>query len=229
MWGGEALLGKPGNWMRAASMRPFYLPGGDAAGREPWRAAAALAWETGMAWPELPADSALVHAVWQRRLNTQQTSAVGRLFDAAAAFTGLSSHASFEGQGPMYLEAACTGGASDAIILPLSRDEEGVWRSDWAPLVAMLLDATLSVSQRADLFHTSMAHALLAQVRAVQAIHPVQCVGLAGGVFQNRRLTELVVKLLMEAGVEVRLAQQVPINDGGISFGQIIEAGHRHE
>ncbi|WP_124950185.1 carbamoyltransferase HypF [Sulfuriferula thiophila] len=229
MWGGEALLGKPGNWMRAASMRPFYLPGGDTAGREPWRAAAALAWETGMAWPELPADSALVHAVWQRRLNTQQTSAVGRLFDAVAAFTGLSSHASFEGQGPMYLEAACTGSVCDAITLPLSRDEEGVWRSDWAPLVAMLLDATLSVSQRADLFHTSMAHALLAQVRAVQAIHPVQCVGLAGGVFQNRRLTELVVNLLTEAGVKVRLAQRVPINDGGISFGQIIEAGYRHE
>jgi hydrogenase maturation protein HypF len=42
-------------------------------------------------------------------------------------------------------------------------------------------------------------------------------------VFQNRRLTELVVDLLAAAGVQVRLAQRVPVNDGGISFGQIIE------
>jgi hydrogenase maturation protein HypF len=171
----------------------------------------------------VPADSGLIHAAWQRRMNTQPTSAVGRLFDAAAAFTGLIGNASFEGQGPMLLEAACTGSTCDAITLPLSCDAQGVWRSDWASLVTMLLDATLSVSQRADLFHVSLAHALLAQVRAVQATRQVACIGLAGGVFQNRRLTELVVDLLAAAGVQVRLAQRVPVNDGGISFGQIIE------
>ncbi|MDR3392547.1 MAG: carbamoyltransferase HypF [Sulfuriferula sp.] len=225
MWGGEALLGQPGNWMRAASMRPFYLPGGDAAGREPWRAAASLAWASGIEWAQLPAGSELVHTVWQRRINTQQTSAVGRLFDAAAAFTGLIRHASYEGQGPMLLEAACDGSAGDAIELPLSRDEEGVWRCDWAPLVTMLTDTALSVGQRAEVFHASMAHALLAQVRAIQTTHEIQCVGLTGGVFQNRRLTERVVELLTAAGLQVRLAQQIPVNDGGISFGQIVETG----
>ncbi|MES2000591.1 MAG: carbamoyltransferase HypF [Pseudomonadota bacterium] len=229
LWGGEALFGSPGNWVRAASMRPFHLPGGDAAGREPWRAAAALAWETGVDWPDVLADSGLIHAAWQRRMNTQPTSAVGRLFDAAAALTGLIGNASFEGQGPMLLEAACTGNACDAITLPLNCDAQGIWRSDWAPLVAMLPDARLSVSQRADLFHVSLAHALLAQVWAVQATRQVACIGLAGGVFQNRRLTELVVDLLTAAGVQVRLAQRVPVNDGGISFGQIMETGSSHD
>ncbi|MDX1697040.1 MAG: carbamoyltransferase HypF, partial [Thiohalobacterales bacterium] len=42
LWGGEALLGTPGNWQRVASLRPFHLPGGERAGREPWRSAAAL-------------------------------------------------------------------------------------------------------------------------------------------------------------------------------------------
>ena len=36
LWGGEALLGKPGQWHRAACFRPFRLPGGERAGREPW-------------------------------------------------------------------------------------------------------------------------------------------------------------------------------------------------
>ena len=50
LWGGEALAGKPGDWMRMASFRPFRLVGGDKAGREPWRSAAALTWAEGREW-----------------------------------------------------------------------------------------------------------------------------------------------------------------------------------
>ena len=42
LWGGEALLGRMGAWLRVATLRPFHLPGGERAGREPWRSAAAL-------------------------------------------------------------------------------------------------------------------------------------------------------------------------------------------
>ena len=40
----QALAGRPGNWQRRARFRPFRLVGGDKAGREPWRSAAALMW-----------------------------------------------------------------------------------------------------------------------------------------------------------------------------------------
>ena len=229
LWGGEALLGKPGQWTRVASMRQFFLPGGDAAGREPWRSAAALMWETGNDWHNLPAHAEGLRTAWQRRINTRSTSAVGRLFDAAAALSGLIEHASFEGHAPMLLEAACAGNACDAIPMPLNRDAQGIWRSDWAPLLPMLLDASLSISERADVFHASLARALLAQANAVLALHPVQCIGLAGGVFQNSRLTGLAVNLFASAGLQVRTAQRLPVNDGGLSFGQIIELGYRHE
>ena len=48
LWGGEALLGSAGVWRRVCSLRPFRLPGGERAGREPWRSAAALCWEAGV-------------------------------------------------------------------------------------------------------------------------------------------------------------------------------------
>jgi len=48
LWGGEALLGHPGVWSRVATFRPFAPQGGDKAAREPWRSAAALAWELGL-------------------------------------------------------------------------------------------------------------------------------------------------------------------------------------
>ena len=46
LWGGEALAGRPASWRRVASFRPFSLVGGDKAGREPWRSAAALLWDS---------------------------------------------------------------------------------------------------------------------------------------------------------------------------------------
>jgi hydrogenase maturation protein HypF len=35
LWGGEGLLGRPGAWSRVASFRPFRLPGGERAARQP--------------------------------------------------------------------------------------------------------------------------------------------------------------------------------------------------
>ena len=102
LWGGEAFTGAPGRWQHAASFRPFRLPGGDKAGREPWRAAAALLWESGQDAPFAPEP---LRQAWSARLNSPVSSAVGRLFDAAAALCGLCTHASFEGEGPMRLEA----------------------------------------------------------------------------------------------------------------------------
>ncbi|MEJ2604318.1 MAG: carbamoyltransferase HypF, partial [Gammaproteobacteria bacterium] len=56
LWGGEALVGRPGAWRRIASMRRIALPGGDRAGREPWRSAAAMHWECGLAYEDGPDD-----------------------------------------------------------------------------------------------------------------------------------------------------------------------------
>jgi hydrogenase maturation protein HypF len=85
LWGGEALLGRPGSWRRVCSMRPFRLPGGERAGRELWRSAAALHWECGQSWHDCPDPDDLAYNAWLRQMNCPETSAAGRLFDAAAA------------------------------------------------------------------------------------------------------------------------------------------------
>jgi hydrogenase maturation protein HypF len=222
LWGGEALLGRPGAWRRIGSLRPFHLPGGERAGREPWRSAAALCWETGHDWPELPPAAAVLRQAWQRRLNAPQTSAAGRLFDAAAALTGLCREASFEGQGPMLLEAACEGAAAP-VELPLRRNAAGVWITDWAPLLPVLLDTTRPVGVRAACFHASLAHALRQQARRAREEHGVDRIGVGGGVFQNRVLTEAAVALLENDGFTVHYPDHIPVNDAGLSLGQVIE------
>lgn len=227
LWGGEALLGRPGNWQRFATLRPFYLPGGERAGREPWRSAAAVCWETGKDWPQRPEVPSLLRQAWQRRLNTPQTTSAGRLFDAAAALTGLCSEASFEGQGPMLLEAI---GQRNGIPveLPLSRDEDGLLMADWEPLLDILMNEIRPVADRSTIFHASMAETILQQARQARTVHGINEIGLSGGVFQNRVLTELAVALLENDEFSVTLPETVPVNDAGISFGQVIEYAAIH-
>lgn len=242
LWGGEALWGQPGDWRRVGSWRRFRPLGGDRAAREPWRSAAALLWETGApcAWPAIDAKTlALAHAAWQRGINAPATSAVGRLLDAAAALVMGLTHTSHEAQGPMGLEgllardetsdrwpppAAAAQRPPDALTLPMSEDAQGVLRIDWAPLLPMLQDAHLCARERSRLLHESIAATAVEQVLRLRARYPFDAVALAGGVFQNRWLSERLLHALQAAGVPAHLPRQVPVNDGGLAWGQIVES-----
>ena len=223
LWGGEALAGAPGEWQRVSSFRPFRLVGGDKAGREPWRSAAALMWAEGYDWFPDIVGARLAHKAWNHGTNVFETSAVGRLFDAAAALVLGRNQSSFEGQGPMELEALARGGA-EPLALPLVEDEAGTLRSDWAPLLPVLTNGSLTPEARAGIFHESMAQALVDQALKIGERKEFDAIGLSGGVFQNRHLSELVVGKLDNLGIDVRLHEKVPANDGGLCFGQVIEA-----
>ncbi|MDJ0813930.1 MAG: carbamoyltransferase HypF [Woeseiaceae bacterium] len=226
LWGGEALLGRPGDWRRVCSLQTFRLPGGDKAGREPWRSAAAMHWACGKPWADCPDSDGLAYTAWQKNLNCVETSAVGRVFDAAAALVLGRTHVSFEAEGPMHLEAICQASAAP-IGMPLEKDDTGTWRADWRPLLDMLGDDNQSAALRAEVFHSSMAQLVLDQARAVRDEHGVSVVGLSGGVFQNRVLTDGAIELLRGDGFEVLLPSILPVNDAGLSYGQAAEMAAR--
>lgn len=222
IWGGETLVGRAGAWRRAGSLRPFSLPGGDRAARQPWRSALALCWETGAGWGGAPVDTALLRSAWEHGLNCPRTSSAGRLFDAAAALLGLVQEASFEGHAPMWLEAAAT--RAEPLSLPVTRSPGGVLLTDWEPLLAALQDETRSAGERSSLLHATLAHALVDQARQIRAETGIGRIGLTGGVFQNRRLTESATALAASDGFTVEMPRQLPVNDAGLSFGQLVEA-----
>ncbi len=228
LWGGETFAGSPGRWTRVASFRPFRLPGGDQVAYEPWRSAASLCWETGREPRELPPEGALLHRAWTRQVNSPWSTAVGRLFDAAAAFVLGIARTSYEAQGPMQLEAAAAP-VGFAEALPMAVGADGLLRADWAPLIDVLRDDVLSAAERAGYFHEALAATILAIAERERTRRGTCTVGLTGGVFQNRRLTESAVRLLEQAGFEVRLAEALPCNDAGIALGQVVEAVARGE
>ncbi len=226
LWGGEALLGAPGCWERVATFRPFAPPGGEKAGREPWRSAASLSWAIGLDFSPPDRNVALAKAAWLKNVNCPPTTAVGRLFDAAASFLNLVHDADFEAQGPIEVQAAAgaSAGMEGAISLPLHCRADGALEADWAPLVTLLCDEAISPSQRAAAFHASMALTLVVQAIAVRNVHGDFAVGLSGGVFQNRLLARLAQATLTQAGFRAYMPEQHPCHDGGLSFGQIVEA-----
>ena len=90
----------------------------------------------------------------------------------------------------------------------------------------MLADAARPTGERAVRFHLSLAQALVDQAQRLHAQTGIRSVGLTGGVFQNRLLAEAAIERLESAGFKVHLPQRVPVNDAGLSFGQIIEFLH---
>ncbi len=226
LWGGEALFGRAGAWQRVGSLRPFSLPGGDRAGREPWRSAAALLWECGQHQADLPDRDGVLRRAWEHQVNCWPTSAAGRLFDAAAALILGHTHSSFEAQGPMLVEAHCKV-RRPGLSLPLSRDADGLWRSDWQPLLGLLSSQSRAIGERAEQFHASLAQAIVDQAECVRGERDFERIGLTGGVFQNRFLTEQTVDLLEARGFIVALAATLPCNDAALSFGQAVDFAAR--
>jgi len=241
LWGGETFIGRPANWQRFASLKPFCLPGGDKASRELWRSAAAVCWQTechqknNNQQPKandyylelansLSQRFPLVKQAWEQGINSPQTSSIGRFFDAAASITGVCEHASFEGQGPMLLEAIAS--KSDRFVSFELYNENDRLIADWKPLLQILSDNQLSQSERSSIFHRSLAQLILEQALLIREKYAIDSVSFAGGVFQNKLLVEQAVSLLQEQGFKVSIPTQLPVNDASISFGQIIETGY---
>jgi len=76
-------------------------------------------------------------------------------------------------------------------------------------------------------FHNSVAHLVCESVKRLAERSGLGTVGLTGGCFQNRLLTERCVERLEEAGLRVLIHEAIPPNDGGIAVGQAVAARAR--
>ena len=240
VWGGEFLLGDATGFRRVAHLRPFRLPGGEAAVHEPRRVALALLWEMfGEAALERddlapvqafsPGERRLLAQMLRRGVNSPMTTSAGRLFDGVAALLGLHQRVSFEGQAAIALEFAADTSIHEAYPLPLEPPpgvepgSEAAFVLDWRPLVGAALDdlrRRVPAGIMAARFHNALVDAIVAAARQVGQSR----VALSGGCFQNRWLTERAAARLDEAGFQVLLHRQVPANDGCISLGQVMVA-----
>ncbi|MBK5941690.1 carbamoyltransferase HypF [Halochromatium roseum] len=169
IWGGEFLLGDYRQWQRVGHLRPFSLPGGERAIREPWRCLYAQL-ESVFGWPQCldrwgglePIQRlqvrplTVIEEMIQKGLNSPHTTSAGRLFDAVAVALGICADGiAYEAQAAIELEtlARCALGEvgyAFAIDHRDSSDHSGGddhrdnsakrWQLDPTPMWTALLD-----------------------------------------------------------------------------------------
>lgn len=241
VWGGEFLLVEKGGWRRVAHLRPFRLPGGEAAAREPRRAALGLLYEAfgeaAFDMTDLPpvasfsaAERAILRRMLSRGLNAPFTSSVGRLFDAFAAIYGLCQRTSYEGEAACRLEwVADANSAAPSLEFILRAGNAGgpAIILDWQPVLTATLCALrrdIKVSGLPAAFHRGLAGAI-ADI-ALRIGRPRAA--LSGGCFQNAYLLEAAIAALRAAKLEPIWHHLVPPNDGGLALGQAVWASWQH-
>jgi len=232
IWGGEALVVEGAVFRRVAHLRPFSLPGGEQAMRDPRRAGLAVLHEVfgrgvgeHLRLEEAPLRTLL--SMLETGVNCPRTSSMGRLFDAVAALTGVRERAGYEGQAAMELELVADG-VSDRTHYPLVLSDAEPAVADWEPLVrAVLYDRArgLPSSVISARFHNALvdlAEAIAVRVGLAEIV-------LSGGCFQNLRLADALRERLSARGFEVYSPRMYPPNDGGLSLGQLFVASWREE
>ena len=143
IWGGEFLVADT-RFRAARAFALRALAGGDAAVREPWRAALAypggLARAPGADRRRARAARRVVRRMIAKGVNTVPTSSCGRLFDAVAAIIGLRREVTFEGQAAIELEAIAEPGETGRY--PFEIEGEGLWQLDFRPAIERIAQET---------------------------------------------------------------------------------------
>jgi len=240
IWGGEVLLATLGGFERLARLSLMPMPGGAAAVRRPARmAVGALAAAGLLGHPGAEplrsrlaeGEEATLMRMIERGVNSPLTSSMGRLFDAMAAICGVRDDARYEGQAAIELEALADASAEGSYRFGITPGAPAVIES--APVLEAALDdlahgvPASTVSAR---FHRAVAAAIVDECARASAAAGTSVVALAGGVLMNRLVMDGAFSGLDDAGLQPITHVRLPVNDGGVSFGQAVVAwARRHE
>ena len=243
IWGGEFLVADFAGFERRAHLRNVWMPGGDAAVRQPWRMVLSYLRDTfGSEMPNAlkcfrgvtPKQMELVDAMIARRLYSVETSSCGRLFDAVASLVGVGQEVTFEGQAAIALETIA--GPRVERQLEVERRygfEIGPGEPivlDFRPMIAEIvqdLSHGIGAGEIAACFHHTLAAAVVEICERIRTSDGLERVCLSGGTFQNLTLLGQTTAELRRRGFGVFLQATVPANDGGIALGQAVIANER--
>lgn len=222
VWGGEVLKASLSSFERLHHLEYFKLLGSEKAIKEPKRVALSLLFDV-YTFEEVlhldcptvhsfnPSELKMMHTVWQRELNAPKTSSIGRLFDAIASFAGLLQTQTYEGETGLALEQLYDWNRPQAYEYELN---DGVIDIKKA-ILEIVHDSEPSVV--ATKFINMMSNIII----DISDLYPSLPVILTGGVFQNKILLELTSARLQSLKKTFYHSKKIPINDGGISIGQI--------
>jgi len=243
IWGSEIMLTRYRGYKRLASLKPFYLPGGDTAAIYPVKPLISMLASNNYSLEEvlkilskrdllktLPGGSeeAEIAYILSHEKRGVKTSSMGRTLDAFSALLGICTLRTYEGEPPIRLEAEAYRGKyieSDTPSKSL-RHEEGILTIDTGVFLEWLLDK-IETYKREDLAKTilitigeALGEAVINVSRGLRL--PRNEVLLSGGASVNTYIVKGLRKVLLENDLVLKLHKELPPGDGGIAVGQIV-------
>ena len=234
IWGFEVLYGDAQSFQRVAHLHYTPLPGGEKCIREPWRNAAAMLISLLGAEGETLAKTIFtdkkteidtLKKMIDRNINTVYAGTCGRLFDAVSALCGVTKISSYDGEAAIQLaELADENNSFEPYLFDFV--EQDVLTIDFSKMlkeIALEILAQRDVSLISGRFHETVVQATVEVMEKllVTTSNANKQVVLSGGSFHNRFLRKRLTSELIERGFAVFVPEQVPCNDGGLSYGQL--------
>lgn len=243
IWGCECLIADLENFQRFGHLVYYPLAGGDLAAKEAIRPVIALlnqaygdefelqkfGWLLEKIEPNVEKQTLILEQI-RKKINTVNTSSLGRVFDAAAAIAGLGNYNHFEAQLPMALEACADNTIEQRYDFEIIESAEEPNLLDLRKMIRQLVDDVqkqVSAAIISAKFHNCLAAGLCEMAAKARKSSNLNKVALSGGVFCNRYLTNRLIQYLKKADFVVLFNRYVPSNDGGISLGQAAIAVRR--
>ncbi|ELR64499.1 hydrogenase metallocenter (NiFe) assembly protein HypF [Photobacterium marinum] len=232
LWGSEAMIADTKGFSTICQFSPFQLIGAEEAIKDPRRVLLAILFQRysineiyDLKLPVLNSCSpqliSNLHKIWKNNSHCINTSSAGRIFDAVAYALGLVEQVEFDGQAGMLLESAANNNKEKPIKFTLKK-QNNQWQT-----VHFLCDIISAISEqqltdkRIGQISAGFMEAIAISLCQIASEHKSLPIALCGGVFQNRYLHELCRSKLTASGHKILVPGLVPINDEGISLGQL--------
>lgn len=230
IWGGEFFIGTRAGFKRVGHFEYVNIQGMDAAIKEPWRCALSYLYFCGYNGKAIKnIDKTEIDIALQAlkaSLNCYKSSSLGRFFDAIAALIGLKNFITYDAEAAIALENILDENVREAYKYEI-RNENGVFLIGVKKIIlGVLHDMKLKMAKEtiSAKFHNTISKLTCDLVLKLSQIYGISKVVLSGGVFENEYLLKSIYDELKRQGLEIFFNSRTPINDGGISFGQIAAA-----
>lgn len=230
IWGGEFFVGDRASFKRVGHFEYINLQGGDAAIKEPWRCAVSYLYHCGCKnnfIKNIDEDKLnMVVQALKSSLNCYKASSIGRFFDCIAALIGVKNFITYDAEAAIALENIVDE-AVEGYYKYKIKTEDNIFIIGVKEIIyGVLCDIEDRVNKAviSSKFHNTISKLTCDLVFKLTKIYNISKVVLSGGVFENEHLLKAVYDELSQSGLKVFFNCKIPINDGGISFGQIAAA-----
>lgn len=227
IWGGEFFIGNRREFTRAGHLAYVLLQGADSVIEEPWKCALSYLYaieedaETHFSNIDQIQIEIVIKAL-QNNVNCYQSSSMGRFFDCVAALILRRDYISYEAQGAIELENIVDITITKEYLFTIFEEDDSFVLGYQSILKGVLEDLKnrQPISVISTKFHNTISKATVACACRIREKYNLNHVFLSGGVFENSYLLKKIVCGLKESDFHVYFNKKVPLNDGGLSFGQ---------